>query len=86
VSEIDELRNTIANIDAEIVTLIGKRLETARQIGEYKRQNGLDVIVPDVEEAVIKRYLDKAHKIGVPKEVAEKIAVLLIATSRNAQE
>ncbi|HJJ35586.1 MAG TPA: chorismate mutase [Methanocorpusculum sp.] len=85
-SEIDELRSEIAGIDAEIVALVGKRIAVAKEIGAYKRENGLPVIVPDVEAKVRNRYVEEARKAGVPEDAAERIADILITACRSVQE
>lgn len=85
-SEIEMLRNEIAKIDAEIVALVGKRLDISKEIGKIKRNLGLAVIVPDVEETVKKRYVEEARKANISKEMAEKLAEFLIATSRSVQK
>lgn len=85
-SEIDELRRTIAGIDAGIVELVARRLSVAEEIGACKRRQGLPVCVPDVEDAVRRRYAEEAVKNGVSEETAKELADLLIAACRRIQE
>ena len=83
---IDELRTEIAAIDEELIRLAGKRIDTARRIGELKREQGLDIVVPSVESQVKQRYADGAEKAGVPGKTAEDLADLMIAACRSVQK
>ena len=40
---IDELRQEIDRIDAELIALFERRMDTARAIGRIKRENGMDI-------------------------------------------
>ena len=42
-SDIDQLRNKIDSITLEMLTLLKERTEIARQIGELKKNSGLNV-------------------------------------------
>ena len=44
--ELNELRNQIDTIDDELVRLFCRRMEVSEQIADYKRQNGLPILVP----------------------------------------
>ncbi len=47
------LRARIDTIDTELIALFEKRMETARQVGAYKREHGLDVTDTAREETVL---------------------------------
>ncbi len=57
--KIDELRKEISDIDGEISKLFDKRLRFARQIGEYKRENGLPVKDEEVEKRKLEKILSE---------------------------
>ena len=57
---IEELRAQIDRIDSEMIRLYGERLETARLIGPYKRENHLPVTDPGREREVLNRAGEKA--------------------------
>ncbi len=50
--EIADWRQTIDDLDVQIVGLISKRAEAARAIGELKKQAGLPIYEPKREQAV----------------------------------
>lgn len=52
ISNLADLRVKIDDIDAKILTLISRRGEVAREIGEIKRQNGSAVYVPSREKQI----------------------------------
>ena len=58
--DINELRNDIDKIDKELVALIGKRMETAAKIGQYKRENNLPVYDPARERELFSKVGEMA--------------------------
>lgn len=81
---IEELRQEIDRIDSEIIRLYGERMETARRIGEYKREHQLPVTDPQREQKVLKRVGELAG--GENAENVQELFRLLIAQSRARQE
>ncbi len=57
---INDLRNDIDKIDKELVSLIGKRMETAAKIGQYKRENNLPVYDPARERELFSKVGEMA--------------------------
>ncbi|MGH3088657.1 MAG: prephenate dehydratase [Rubrobacteraceae bacterium] len=53
--EMDELREKIDEIDAQMVRLLDRRARLARGIGEIKKKNGLATYVPSRERKVLDR-------------------------------
>lgn len=49
-SDIENLRKEIREIDESLMMLLERRFDLARQVGEYKREHGLPVEDPDVEK------------------------------------
>ena len=58
--DIQELRTQIDRVDDELVRLYGERMELARQIGRYKRENGLPVLDAEREQKLLNRVGEKA--------------------------
>ena len=80
---IEELRTEIDRIDNEIVRLYGERMETARKIGEYKREHHLPVLDSERERELLNRVGEKAgeaHEHGV-----RALFGFLMAQSRTNQ-
>ncbi len=55
---LDKLRKEIDEIDKEMLRLFEQRMDVARKVGAYKKEQGLPVFVPDREEAVLKNRVD----------------------------
>ena len=58
--DIGELRKQIDEIDRELVTLYGKRMETAREIGRYKREHNLPVLDTERERNLLNKVAELA--------------------------
>ena len=59
--DISQLRSEIDNIDDQLISLFGKRMEVAAKIGEYKKQNNMPIYVPNRER---EKLLDVSKKAG----------------------
>jgi chorismate mutase len=59
--DLKDLRSQIDSIDDELVHLFGARMEIAAQIADYKKQNGLPILVPARER---EKLQDVAKKAG----------------------
>ncbi len=82
---IPELRNRIAEVDAEIVGRVAERVELARRIGELKRESGGATMDPEREAAVIRRAVEHAREHGLPPEPVRELFWTLMGLCRNAQ-
>ena len=58
--EINELRQQIDAIDKELVDLFTRRMTVSGQIAEYKRANGMPVLVPARERAILQEVAAQA--------------------------
>ena len=83
IMDITELRGEIDKIDDELVKLFGQRMEVAARIADYKKENGLPILVPARER---EKLADVAQKAG--PEMANYTRVLysmLFELSRSYQ-
>ena len=55
-----ELRNEIDKIDDDILTLFLKRMETAKKVAEYKKENGLSTMQKGREREILKKVSEKS--------------------------
>ena len=82
-SDLDELREQINEIDAQMLDLYRQRMAVVRDIGAFKRANGLPLCDPAREHAKIDEAMD-----AVPDDLREHAASLmslLMETSRAYQ-
>lgn len=82
---LEELRDEIRAIDLEIMELMKKRLDLAREVGLFKIENGKEVVDPSVEEKVVERYRSFAEKNGMDPDNAERICRSMIKESVDLQ-
>ena len=59
--DLSQLRSEIDNIDDQLISLFGQRMEIAAKIGDYKKQNNLPIYVPARER---EKLLDVSQKAG----------------------
>lgn len=59
---LDDYREEIDRIDEQIIELFGRRMEVARRIGEYKKENGLNILDSAREEEKLKKVSQLAEE------------------------
>lgn len=69
--DIDDLRNQIDKIDANLVSLFENRMEIVLKVAEYKKNNGVAILNKAREEAVIKKNLEIVKNKDLYSEVEE---------------
>jgi len=77
-ARLDELRETIARLDGEILELVARRLAAAREVGEIKSAREMPVRDYPVEARVKDRLAAACEARGVDGELGRDLAVLLI--------
>ena len=82
--DISELREQINQIDHEIVELYGKRMETAREIGRFKREHNLPVLDSERERELLNRVAEQAGEDN--ERGIQALYHLLMDHSRMRQE
>ncbi len=81
--DLKELRNEIDLIDDELVRLFAQRMEVSARIADYKKENGLPILVPTREQEKLR---DVAQKAGPDLEVYTRVLYnLLFELSRGYQ-
>ncbi|MCL2295831.1 MAG: prephenate dehydrogenase/arogenate dehydrogenase family protein [Methanomassiliicoccaceae archaeon] len=83
--DLEQLRKDIEKIDREIVELMIRRNDAAKEIGVLKNELGIAVRNKDVEKKVIERYRRMAENTSLPQDVSESVCRLLIESSVELQ-
>lgn len=83
--ELARLRDRIEEADREIVRIVARRVELARQVGAVKHAAGLSALDPAREAAVIRRVSEVAREEGAPEEDVRYLFWHIIGMSRRAQ-
>ena len=84
--DLARLRERIAALDDELLALVARRLELAREVGDAKRAAGLPVRSFGTEAEVLARFRDGAAGLGLDPSLAERLAHDLIGASVRLQE
>ena len=82
---LNELRGRIDELDKEIVSLFEQRMDAARQVGEYKRENGMQTLVPGREDEVLKSRVAMLENKEYSR-YTEQLFKELMSLSRELQE
>lgn len=82
---IEELRREIDKIDAELITLLSKRMEHSRQIGEEKQSTGEDIHVRTREIAVLDKVKLLGNREGLNDTFVVDLYQVILAESRRLQ-
>ena len=84
-NSICELRESIDEIDAQILDLINRRLQVVMEIGKIKSQNGVPIIDNGRENLLIKRLLS-LNSGPIDKEALRRIFNEIIGVCRDIQK
>ena len=58
--DLKELRGQIDEIDDQLVSLFCRRMDIAAQVADYKKANGLPILVPGREREILQEVSQKA--------------------------
>lgn len=83
--DMDRLREEIENVDRELIELIARRVDLAREVGRAKRAADLPTLDPAREAAVVRRAGQIAREVGIEDEDVRYIFWHIIGLSRRAQ-
>jgi len=85
--ELNKLRDTLDNIDDEVLKLLNKRMAIVYKVGAVKAQSGGAIYRPEREKAIIDRLEEQSKKVdGSLNRVAiEALFLEIFAISRNLE-
>lgn len=66
--DLEYLRQTTDNIDAEIIDLLSKRMEISAQMGEIKRQNNITAYQPERWREILETRCEQGNKLSLDKQ------------------
>jgi len=81
-SELEEYRKEIENIDRQIIQLVAKRLKIAAKIGEIKIKMGKSITDEKREEKVRQYWHEYARSFGVPESLVDSVLPILFSYSK----
>ena len=71
--DLQSLREEIDQLDEQLWEVIGKRADVVRQIGEWKRQHGEQVVQPERWQEVLQHCQSVADKHGLSETMVHDV-------------
>lgn len=81
---LEQYRNEIDKIDAELVKLFEKRMDVAKKVGMYKKERGLKIFCPEREKSVIEKRTEQTSNYDYKKYMS-KFFEDIMSISRSLQ-
>lgn len=85
-TDTNELREMIEEIDHDIIESIATRLEIADELAKAKKQSSQTYWDDKKEKEVIDRYLELCEEVNLSEEEARKIAEVILHISKERQK
>ena len=82
---LDHVRNEIAKVDREIISLIAKRQELAKRVAAIKIREGIAIHDGKQSHKVLASVFDRAVESKIDPVAVQKIFEILIAMSEERQ-
>jgi chorismate mutase len=86
IENIEDLRHQIDHIDNELLNLLGKRMQIADNIGQYKKKKNIAILQPTRWNEILKHAVKKGAKKGLSKEFMSSVLKAIHQESINHQE
>lgn len=71
--DLASLREEIDQLDEQLWEVVGQRADVVRQIGEWKRQHGEQVVQPERWQEVLQHCQSVADKHGLSETVVQEV-------------
>ena len=84
-NKLEEYRKEIDLIDKEMIALFERRMDIARKVGEYKKENNMEILNSKREEEVIEKNVNSL-KNKEYKNVTRKFFENIMELSRSLQK
>lgn len=75
--ELERLRRQIDSLDGELLKILAKRMDVVREIGRYKKSEGLDLRDDERLKALLEDRLQTAGELGLTEESVRKLYELI---------
>ena len=82
--ELKECRNKLDVIDSQIISLFCERMETVKQVAEYKKAHDMPILAPGREQEILERVAALSGEELAP--YAKTLFETLIYVSREYQK
>jgi 4-amino-4-deoxychorismate mutase len=83
---LEPFRNRLDEIDDQIATLFGERLNICREVAVYKSEHEIPMMQPERVKLVRERYLARGAEHDLPQDFTSDLFDLLIATTCKLED
>ncbi len=80
------LRKKINSIDAQIISLLAKRQSCSREVGKFKKKNGIAIHQPKREKEILAKIEKMAKVKKIEPEFINKMYRVIFKNSREVQK
>ncbi len=85
-NDLDLLRSEIDELDADLLQLLGKRMEVSKRIGHFKKDKNITILQPKRWEEIVEKFIEQGAKHKLSKAFAVKLITAIHEESINNQE
>ena len=78
---LEVLRNSIDNVDQQLLNLLKERLNLVAEVGKVKHQAGLPIYAPQREASMLAKRRNEAEQLGVSPQLIEDVLRRLMRES-----
>ena len=75
--DLTSLRTEIDQLDKQLWTIIGKRVDVARAVGEWQRAHGEAILQPQRYQTVVKNCIATGQQYGLSEKLVREVMELL---------
>lgn len=83
--KLSDLRKQIDEIDEQLAMLLKRRFSVVKQIGEYKKANGI-VVTDSGRESAVCEHIGGLFDDDLQKNEAKKVYMQIIVSSKELQK
>jgi len=76
-NKLEELRREIDKLDDELITILSRRMEIVKEIGEYKKENDITILQIKRWSEIIRYRLENASRAGLDRDFLIKLFELV---------
>lgn len=85
-TELDRLRKEIDFVDDELLNLLANRMNIARSIGEYKKENNIMILQSNRWKDIQKKFTSRAENLDLSRNFISKVIKAIHDESIDQQE
>lgn len=84
--DLEDYRKEIDRVNHEIADAVSRRMNIVKEIGQYKEENGMDVVDESREEEVKQQFEKLFKEEDLPQKKGRELAELLIEIATEQQK